>query len=268
MTGPKQAKPKKGFFGDWNLRGCARHGHVTYAPDEIDLRERLSVQTPGGQAWRCLRCWAYVPGEPMGSGPAEDAPEVPRGAAIRDRVIMRALSVERLLRALVLFSAAYGIFRFTRAKQGLTDAVSTVLPQLRPIAEQIGIDLDNSWIVHELNRVLGMDSGTLHLVELALIAYGVLQLIEAVGLWQMKRWGEYFAVVATSLFIPLEIYELFHHATALKVFALVINVAAVAWLVMSKKLFGYGGGLEAYEAERHEESLLSVEAAAVGTGVR
>ena len=45
---------------DWSLFGCARKGHVTYAPDEPELRDRLQVATAGGTAWRCLRCGTFV----------------------------------------------------------------------------------------------------------------------------------------------------------------------------------------------------------------
>ena len=38
---------------DWSLFGCARKGHVTYAPDERDLRDRLTAPTAAGTAWRC-----------------------------------------------------------------------------------------------------------------------------------------------------------------------------------------------------------------------
>ena len=34
---------------DWSLFGCARQGHVTYAPDEPDLRDRLMTHTVGGR---------------------------------------------------------------------------------------------------------------------------------------------------------------------------------------------------------------------------
>ncbi|MGB8407743.1 MAG: DUF2127 domain-containing protein, partial [Mycobacterium sp.] len=58
------------------LRSCGLHGHATFAPDEPELRARLFVDTPVGEAWRCLRCEAFVVGPPAGSGPAESAPEV------------------------------------------------------------------------------------------------------------------------------------------------------------------------------------------------
>ena len=260
-----QATHRGRFMGDWNLRGCARHGHTTYAPDEAELRERLTVQTPAGEAWRCLRCWSYIPGPPANSGPAALAPEVPRGAVLRDRFLMRALSIERFLRALVLFAAAYGVHRFQRAQAGLADTTSAILPMLRPMADRIGWNLDNSFIIKELDKAVHAKPGTLSLVVIALTAYGVLQVIESVGLWQMKRWGEYFAVIATSIFIPLELWELAHHATVLKIFALIINLAAVVWLVWTKRLFGFRGGAAAYEAQREAASLLSVESAALSS---
>ena len=42
---------------DWSLFACARQGHVTYAPDEPELRDRLTAPTAGGPAWRCLRVY-------------------------------------------------------------------------------------------------------------------------------------------------------------------------------------------------------------------
>ena len=86
--------------------------------------------------------------------------------------------------------------------------------------------------------------------------------VEAVGLWLLRRWGEYFAVIATCVFLPLEVYELTEKVTAFRLGALVINVAAVVWLLWSKRLFGLNGGGAAYRAEHSAESLLTVERAA------
>jgi hypothetical protein len=50
--------------------------------------------------------------------------------------------------------------------------------------------------------------------------------------------------------------------TYVKVAAFVINIALVFYLVWRKRLFGARGGREAFERERHEDSLLEVEASA------
>ena len=77
-----------------------------------------------------------------------------------------------------------------------------------------------------------------------------------------KRWGEYFAVVATAAFIPIEVYELVERVTWLRIVALLINIGAVVYLLLTKRLFGLRGGKAAYEAERHEANLLEVQEAA------
>ena len=63
------------------------------------------------------------------------------------------------------------------------------------------------------------------------MAYGSLFAVEGIGLWKGKRWAEYLTVIMTSLLIPFEIYELTRRQTPVRVWALVINLAAVAYLV-------------------------------------
>ena len=248
---------------DWNLNTCGRRGHETYAPDEPALRERLHVRTPGGEAWRCLRCADYVVGEPRRSGPADAAPEVPRGRLLRDRRIMRLLAAERAVRGLGLVALAIGVFAFRHSKDNLQQSFATDLPLLRPLADQIGWNIDDSKIVRGIDDVFSLTATTLTWIAIGLLVYAALQFIEATGLWLVKRWGEYFAVVATSIFLPLEIYELTERVTWLRVVLLLVNVAAVVWLIWSKRLFGVRGGGAAYAAEHHAESLLTVERAAV-----
>jgi len=246
---------------DWNLRTCGRKGHITYAPTEEPLRIKLHAETPLGEAWRCLRCGDYVLGPPHGEGPADEAPPVLRGRALRDAVILRLLAVERFVRALLILAAAYGIWRFRAHHDAVQKAFDEDLPLLRPLAEKLHYNLDESSIVHTLRTVIEARTGTLAAIAAGLLIYGILQIIEAVGLWLLKRWGEYFAVVATSLGLPIEVYELTEKVTVFRIGALIINVAAVVYLLLSKRLFGLRGGKKAYEEERHEASLLEVEVA-------
>lgn len=81
----------------------------------------------------------------------------------------------------------------------------------------------------------------------------------------MKRWGEYVAVVGTSIFIPVEVYEIVERVTWLRMAALLLNVFAVVYLVWTKRLLGARGGHDAFVARRHGTSLLEVERAAAGT---
>ena len=64
-------------------------------------------------------------------------------------------------------------------------------------------------------------------IAVALFVYAGIQVAEGVGLWSLKRWGEYLAVVATSAFLPLEVYELLERVTVLRLGAFVVNLALV-----------------------------------------
>jgi uncharacterized membrane protein (DUF2068 family) len=253
---------------DWNLRTCGRRGHVTYAPDEPALAARLRVETAQGEAWRCLRCGDYALGEAAGSGPADEAPAVPRGAAIRDRLIIRLLAIERFVRGVAIAGAAFGVWWFRGSQASLRHAFDSDLPLAGQLASRLGYNLLDSPIVNEIHKGLRISGTTLVVVAGALAAYGLIELVEGVGLWLLKRWAEYFTVVATAAFLPLEIYELTEKITWLRVGALVLNVAAVIYLLLSKRLFGLRGGAKAAEAKLRGESLLEVERAAEEASLR
>jgi uncharacterized membrane protein (DUF2068 family) len=247
---------------DWSLRACSRKGHITYAPDEPELRERLHVATPAGEAWRCLRCGDFVVGPPAMSGAADEAPIVLRGRALRDATILRLLAAERAIRGLVLLALGYGVLRFRASQADLRATFERVLPAVKPLQDALHVNLTDSAFVARVQSVLASKPHTLTLLAVALFAYAALQVLEAVGLWLLKRWGEYVAAVGTSVFVPLEVHELLNRVTVLRIGALGVNLAAIAYLVWTKRLFGVRGGRAAFDAERHSESLLEVEAAA------
>ncbi|MFL6136221.1 MAG: DUF2127 domain-containing protein [Frankiaceae bacterium] len=234
---------------------------MTYAPDEAELASRLRTDTALGEAWRCLRCGDWVLGAPVERGPAGEAPVPARGRGLRQLTILRLLAVERALRAVVLVAAAYGVYRFSSAQESLRGSFGRLLPALRPLADRLGVDLDRSTIVREATKALHARHGTLTIVAIGLLLYGVLEGVEGVGLWLAKRWAEYLTVIATAAFLPIEVHELLKTVTVTKVAAFVINLAAVAYLVLAKRLFGARGGRGAYERELRSESLLEVEAA-------
>ena len=245
----------------WELVTCALAGHATYAPDEDALAARLSGSTGLGEVWRCLRCGEYTLGEPHGRGHADHAPMIMRGRALRQAIIIRALAVERLFRAVVIGLAAYAVWKF----RGVRGSIQDTLDRDLPIFRAAGFKVDQMTAVHELEKALAAKPSTLALLTLMLVAYTLLEIVEGVGLWLLKRWGEYFAVVATSVFLPLEIHDLAKGITMTRLVTFTINVGAVIYLLISKRLFGLRGGRKAYDAERRGELLLDVERAAMTT---
>ncbi len=146
---------------DFALRSCGLRGHATFAPDEPELRDRLRVDTPVGEAWRCLRCETFVVGPPRGHGPADTAPEIPRGRLLRDRTIMRLLATERAVRGIVFTLLAVGILKVRASRSELQDAFEKDIPLMRPLADQIGWNSVDSQIVRHLGEAFTLSSTTL-----------------------------------------------------------------------------------------------------------
>ena len=249
---------------DWNLFGCARKGHVTYAPDEPELRNRLMVSASAGTAWRCLRCGAFVTSGEHSSGPAAAAPLIRRGAELRSELILRVFAVERFLRFLVIGAAAYGVWRFKYDRAGFQRVYDNALPAIRALYQDLGFNVSHSSLLSLINKSFAFDSRWLTLLAIGLALYALIELVESAGLWQGRRWGEYFAMVATSIFLPLEVWDLTRgHITWLKVGTLVINLLLVIYLVWTRRLFGVRGGKVAYDARLRSESVIEVEQAAL-----
>jgi uncharacterized membrane protein (DUF2068 family) len=95
---------------------------------------------------------------------------------------------------------------------------------------------------------------TLEIAGAFVTGFAVLEAVEMVGLWYARRWAEYLTFVATTVLLPLEVYELTTRVTALKVIALLVNVAIVVYLLYAKRLFGLRGGEAALEVIRRHDT--------------
>jgi len=239
---------------DWSLYRCGRAGHITYAPEEPHIREHLRGQTAAAELWQCLRCGTYVSGGPHGSGPAHAAPAVRRGKQIRSDVILKLFAIERGIRSVIFGAVAYGVWRFS-SSHSIAQAINRDLPIIRTFARQLGFTLNHA-LLEKIQSLLHISASNLRLLAYGITGLAVVSAIEAFALWQAKRWGEYFAMIVTSLGLPFEIYELSKAVTVTKLVLFALNLLLVGYLVYTRRLFGARGGKEAYEARLRADSVL------------
>jgi len=71
------------------------------------------------------------------------------------------------------------------------------------------------------------------LVGLALLAflYSAVRFAEAYGLWHMRTWAEWLAIVTGSAYVPIEVYEMGRRPSWMRGFVLLTNVLIVVYLV-------------------------------------
>jgi len=68
-------------------------------------------------------------------------------------------------------------------------------------------------------------------ISVFMFCYAGLGLLEGIGLILEKVWAEYLTSIITASFLPLEIFELTHRITWIRVGLLVSNLAVLAYLV-------------------------------------
>ncbi len=255
---PRRFRPKLRY----ELIGCGLHGHEILGVDAAALRagDELFARESGGLRWyRCMRCDSWValtlPDHPTRKyPPARDEITLPlRGKPLRDRYVLRLIALDRLVHFLVLGALAAAVLLFAHDRATLNQEFTRILKDLQgglggPVASS------KHGIVHDLQYLFAVSIRNLYLVGAAIAGYALLEGVEAVGLWFAKRWAEYLTFVATIVFVPYEIDELIKSVTALKVVALIINLAVAAYLLYAKRLFGLRGGGRAERAERQADT--------------
>jgi uncharacterized membrane protein (DUF2068 family) len=255
---PRRYRPRLRY----ELIGCGLHGHELLGTDAAQLRpeDGLFAREAGGLRWyRCLRCDSWVALQPpdrpaVQYPPGRDEVSLPlRGRPLRDRYILRLIALDRLIHFLVLSALAAGVFLFASNKAALDADFTRILKDLQGA---LGGPVNNTGhgVVHDLQRLFAVSVTNLYLAGVAIAAYAGLEGVEAVGLWLGRRWAEYLTFAATVVFVPYELYELTESISALKVLALVINVAVVAYLLVAKRLFGLRGGGKAERAALEQDT--------------
>ena len=264
MDLPGTQQPRRRRQVDWELIVCGVRGHVLVGRDAASLRveDGLIAHDHGDVRWhRCLRCDCWVPLPQPAQTTREHPPDrdeiiVPtRGRALHDRIILRLIAIDRVVHFLVLGLLGAAVLLFASDRAQLRATFYRVLNAIQGgVAGGPVQSSGHVGIVRELDKVFSLSAGTLHLVGVALLAYAILEGVEAIGLWMGKRWAEYLTFISTTVLLPLEIYEIIHSATVLKVIGFLINLAVVIWLLVRKRLFGLRGGGAADEAERNSDA--------------
>ncbi len=246
----------------YELLVCGLRGHALIGTDAAELRPEDAIfarDVDGSRWYRCLRCDSWLPlGEP--ARPARRRPpdreeiELPlRGKALRDKIVLRAIAVDRAFHFVLLGLLAIAIFLFTAHQVQLRDTFYRVVADLQHTTGGAPVQTGHVGLLHELDRLFSLRAGTLHLVGAAVTVYAVLEGVEAIGLWYQQRWAEYLTFIATTALLPLEVYELTRTVSPLKIIALIVNIAVVIYLLRSKRLFGFNGGAAAERAERERD---------------
>ena len=140
----------------------------------------------------------------------------------RNPLGLRLIGGFKLACGLLLVALGVGIFR--GANGDLAGEAAGWISKLK-------VDQDNRYIHSAIEKISNVSPRQLHAIGAGTFLYALLYLVEGVGLLLRKHWAEYLTVVATGLFVPLEVFEVFRKPTAVRIGILAINLAILAYLV-------------------------------------
>lgn len=163
-----------------------------------------------------------------GLRPASPAPQT-TGSHERSGNALLLIGLFKLVKGILLVAVGIGAFRLLH--KDVADAVEGWVQALR-------VDPDNHYVHMLLGKLTSIDDRRLREIGIGTFLYAAILLIEGTGLVLRKRWAEYFTIVATGFFIPLEIYELQHKPSVTKALVLIVNAAIVWYLVVRVRKTG------------------------------
>jgi uncharacterized membrane protein (DUF2068 family) len=141
------------------------------------------------------------------------------------------------IRLIVLEKAVLGLLALLFSA-GLLSLIHRDLEQFAiRLADALGLNIDNRFLKLILTQLMDVKESTLVGVSIVGFLYSILNFVEAFGLAMRYRWAEYLTVIATALFIPFEMYQLFVHQTLFRLTALIINILIVVFLVRHAEMF-------------------------------
>ena len=133
----------------------------------------------------------------------------------------RTVAILEGMKGLFVLGAGLGLLSLIhRDVQGLADKVVQHF-HLNPASRYPHIFLEAATKV--------TDTG-LWLLAMTALLYALARFVEAYGLWYRRRWAQWFAIVTSALYLPIESYELLQGVTAVKALFFLVNAAIILLL--------------------------------------
>ncbi|MGC9223788.1 MAG: DUF2127 domain-containing protein [Terracidiphilus sp.] len=139
----------------------------------------------------------------------------------RNRLLLL-IAFYKFLHALLFFAIGIGAQHLLH--KDIADEIDTLARYLRfdPESRLVNLILEKAALINDpLLRRIGFVA----------YSYSTVMLIEGIGLYLEKAWGEFLTIAITASFLPWEIYEIFRRLTAFRAGLLAINILVLLYLL-------------------------------------
>jgi uncharacterized membrane protein (DUF2068 family) len=142
----------------------------------------------------------------------------------RDNKLLRLIAVFKLIKAVTLVVVGVGALHLLRD--------NNVADSFSHLAARFGLNPGSRYLDRALAKIVNLPQKDFRELGIGSFIYAALFLTEGIGLWFAKPWAEWFTTIITASLVPLEIYEIYRHATIAKVIVLLLNLTVVIYLAL------------------------------------
>ena len=134
---------------------------------------------------------------------------------------LRTVAVMEAVKGLIVFGAGFGLLALLHRD---------VLHIAEALVTKLHIDPERHYARLFLDAAARVTDARLWALAALALAYSVLRGAEAWGLWFARRWAAWLGAAGGAIYVPVEVYELWHRPSPIKAATLALNIAVVAYL--------------------------------------
>ena len=142
--------------------------------------------------------------------------------APRHNRILLTIALFKFFKAAAMITA--GILAMTYENADLTKIAMHWVNKFR-------LDPDNVYVDWVLDHARLIHAQQLGLVAVGAFVYAILFLVEGIGLYREKAWGEYLVIVEVCLLMPVEIFGIYEKPDILRICLLLANIFILIYLL-------------------------------------
>lgn len=142
-------------------------------------------------------------------------------AVIHDRGLL-AIAIFKMAKSAFFFCLGMGAIHFLHKDLG---------DEALKLAKILRFDPEHKAVALVLDKIDLIDAHRLKQIGIGTFAYSALALTEGIGLLLERTWAEYLTLILTVSFLPWEVYELFRHASWIRVGLFGFNLAILGYLI-------------------------------------
>jgi uncharacterized membrane protein (DUF2068 family) len=137
--------------------------------------------------------------------------------------VLLLIAVYKFLHALLFFAIGMGAHHLLH--KNIADQIDLFARHLR------FFNPESRLVIFILRKASLINGPVLERISLVAYCYATVTLVEGIGLYLQKAWGEFLTLAITASFLPWEIYEIFRRLTWVRVGLLTINILVFAYLL-------------------------------------